>query len=99
MGRGFEATVELLLQQSGQADESVNEVDASVIIIEEDELLAQRKARPRSGEEGPDLVLSGSEKLCLEELKGVVAAVSGVIGSSSSSSSSKSDEVLQRIAR
>ena len=96
MGRGFEATVELLLQQSGQADESVNEVDASVIIIEEDELLAQRKARPRSGEEGPDLVLSGSEKLCLEELKGVVAAVSGVIGSSSSS---KGDEVLQRIAR
>ena len=98
MGRGFEATVELLLQQSGQADESVNEVDASVIIIEEDELLAQRKACPRSGEEGPDLVLSGSEKLCLEELKGVVAAVSGGIGSSSSSSS-KGDEVLQRIAR
>ena len=97
MGRGFEATVELLLQQSGEADESVNEVDASVIIIEEEGLPAQ-KARPRSGEEGPDLVLSGSEKLCLEELKGVVAAVSGVIGSSSSSSS-KGDEVLQRIAR
>lgn len=42
--------------------------------------------------------MSGSEKRCLEELKGVVAAVSGMIGSTSSSSST-GDGVLQRIAR
>ena len=120
MGRGFEATVELLLPQPSDrgGNESVNEVnDASVIIISADDespalKRARRKSHEKQGasvsamngrrsqeelEEG--VALSGSERRCLEELQGVVAAVSGVIGSSSSSSSSKGDPVLQRIAR
>ena len=133
MGKGFEATVELLLSSnrngnesinesiSGSINESINEGDASVIIISgEDESPVQKRARRisheeqgatmfgsggrRSHEELGVSTMSGSEKRCLEELKGVVAAVSGVIGSTSSSSSSSSssstgDGVLQRIAR
>ena len=130
MGKGFEATVELLLSSnrngnesinesiSGSINESINEVDDSVIIISgEEESPAMKRARRKSHEEkgatmfGPGRsddelgvsTMSGSEKRCLEELKGVVAAVSGVIGSTSSSSSSSSsstgDGVLQRIAR
>ena len=114
MGKGFEATVELLLSSKVDRNESINDGDASVIIIgEEDDSPAQKRARRKSHEEqgatrsgsnsGPEELLggstlSGSEKRCLEELKGVVAAVSGVIGSTSSSSN-MGDGVLQRIAR
>ena len=116
LGRGFEATVELLLQSSErEGNKSVNEGDASVIIISgEDESPAQKRARRKSHEEqGAGMSGSGrrthgelegaamseSEKRCLEELQGVVAAVSGVIGSTSSSSKGDGHGVLQRIAR
>ena len=121
MGKGFEATVELLLlsnrngnESINDGNESINEGDASVIIISgEDESPVQKRARRKSHEQGFSMsgsgsleelgvsTMSGSEKRCLEELKGVVAAVSGMIGSTSSSSSSSSmgDGVLQRIAR
>ena len=118
MGKGFEATVELLLlsnrngnESINDGNESINEGDASVIIISgEDESPVQKRARRKSHEQGFSMsgsgsleelgvsTMSGSEKRCLEELKGVVAAVSGMIGSTSSSSST-GDGVLQRIAR
>ena len=113
MGKGFEATVEFLLASKKDRNESINDGDASVIIIGEDDSPAQKRVRRKSHEgqgatrsgsdSGPEELLggstmSGSEKRCLEELKGVVAAVSGVIGSTSSSSS-MGDGVLQRIAR
>ena len=120
MGKGFEATVELLLlsnrngnESINDGNESINEGDASVIIISgEDESPVQKRARRKSREQGTSMsgsgqrsleelgvsTMSGSEKCCLEELKGVVAAVSGMIGSTSSSSS-MGDGILQRIAR
>ena len=120
MGKGFEATVELLLlsnrngnESINDGNESINEGDASVIIISgEDESPVQKRARRKSREQGTSMsgsgqrfleelgvsTMSGSEKCCLEELKGVVAAVSGMTGSTSSSSST-GDGVLQRIAR
>ena len=116
LGRGFEVTVEMLLQSSeGEGNKSEGEGDASVIIISgEDEWPDQKRARRKSHEEqGAGMsrserrshgeregaALSESEKQCLEELRGVVAAVSGGIGSSSSSSKGDGHSVLQRIAR
>ena len=105
----------LLQSSDRGGNESVNEVnDASVIIISaDDESPALKRAKRKSHEEQGAAgsgrrsreelegggSLTGSEKRCLEELQGVVAAVSGVIGSSSCSSSGKGDPVLQRIAR
>ena len=107
-GKDFGATIELLLQYTNNRgeDESFNEADDSVIIIsgEEESPAAQMQSQRRSldeyGEHGIWLSrLSRNEERCLQELREVVAAVSGVVGSSSSSGGNKDDALLLKIAR
>ena len=104
-GKGFGATVELLLQYTSNRgeDESFNEADDSVIIIsgEEESPAAQMRSQRRSLDEDIEhgIGLSRNEERCLQELREVVAAVSGVVGSSSSSGGNKDEAVLLKIAR
>ena len=104
-GKGFGATVELLLQYTSNKgeDKSINEADDSVIIIsgEEESPAAQMRPQRRSLDEDVEhgIGLSRNEEQCLQELREVVAAVSGVVGSSSSSGGNKDEAVLLKIAR
>ena len=104
-GKGFGATVELLLQYTSNKgeDKSINEADDSVIIIsgEEESPAAQMRPQRRSLDEDVEhgIGLSRNEEQCLQELREVVAAVSGVVGSSSSSGGNKDDALLLKIAR
>ena len=104
-GKGFGATVELLLQYTSNKgeDKSIDEADDSVIIIsgEEESPAAQMRSQRRSLDEDIEhgIGLSRNEERCLQELREVVAAVSGVVGSSSSSGGNKDEAVLLKIAR
>ena len=104
-GKGFGATVELLLQYTSNKgeDKSINEADDSVIIIsgEEESPAAQMRSQRRSLDEDIEhgIGLSRNEERCLQELREVVAAVAGVVGSSSSSGGNKDDALLLKIAR
>ena len=104
-GKGFGATIELLLQYTSNrgGDESFNEADDSVIIIsgEEESPAAQMQSQRGSLDEDVEhgIGLSRNEERCLQELREVVAAVSGVAGSSSSSGGNNDDVLLLKLAR
>ena len=69
MGKGFEATVELLLSGNRNVNESINEGDDSVIIISgEDDSPAQKRARRRSHEDQGAAVSGSGGRRSHEEL-------------------------------